>query len=217
MKMRSHYLAAAILALSCNSHADFITASRTVNTLIPDNDLSGLASTISIGNISGPITSIVLTLNLGGTPSTFNGDYYAYLTHGSTLVTLLNNVGEPGLPFGYSDNGFDVTLKDSALNIHNYQNYNYAMNPNQQLTGIWAPDGGALSLFDDQNAAGNWTLFIADTSPGGTAYLNNWSLEVTTFVPESGSSLVLLTLSMVAIGLGKHSARILHLQCRGRL
>jgi len=207
MKIRSYTIAAISLALCFNSRADFISASETVNTLIPDNDLSGLASTISLGSSSGHISSIVLTLDLGGTPSAFNGDYYAYLTHGSILVPLLNNVGEPAAPFGYADNGFDVTFKDSGPNIHNYQNFNYTFNANQQLTGTWSPDGGMLSLFDGQNAGGNWTLFVADTSAGGTGNLNNWSLELTTVVPDNGGTLSLLCLGMISIGLWKLRGR----------
>jgi hypothetical protein len=69
------------------------------------------------------------------------------------------------------------------------------------LTGRWAPDGRdanpadvttdmmrtrMLSQFNGLPASGQWTLFVADVSPGGSATLRGWGLEITglTVIPE---------------------------------
>jgi hypothetical protein len=182
-----------------------VTVSQTDNALIPDNNLNGIAETISLGSSIQSITDVQLTLNLGKTANgdrPFNGDYYAYLTHGSSLVVLLNRVGVTAANhYGYFDTGFAVTFDDSGADIHNYQSGSYTLNSSGQLTSTWAPDGRTasplavldtsprgplLSSFDGEDASGGWTLFIADTSPGGIGDLASWSLQVTgtAAVPE---------------------------------
>lgn len=69
------------------------------------------------------------------------------------------------------------------------------------LTGRWAPDGRdanpadvtsdmmrtrMLSQFNGLPASGQWTLFVADVSPGGSARLTGWGLEITglAVIPE---------------------------------
>ena len=114
---------------------------------------------------------------------------------------LLNRVGRTGsAPFGYLDNGLQVTLSDAAANgvVHTYQTVS---NPaGGTLTGTWAPDGRSVSPFDtvtgeprtatlsglnDQSSGGAWTLLIADLSTGGVGTLANWSLTSTgSSVPE---------------------------------
>ena len=74
---------------------------------------------------------------------------------------------------------------------------------NDVLSGIWQPDGHAISplssavsfsptggpvtlggTFQNMDPNGTWTLFFADVSAGGgQATLNGWSLDITT-VPE---------------------------------
>jgi hypothetical protein len=185
-----------------------LSGSQSPDTIIPDADLSGLAETINLGSGIQSITDVTLSLDVGGTAnySPFNGDYYAYLTDGSTTVVLLNRVGTaPGTTvldtFGYSDKGFDVQLSDGSPNIHNYQSGPYTLNGAGQLTGTWGPDGGSLSAFNGLSSAGNWTLFIADESPGGIGNLDSWTLDVTgtpstvvSGVPDSSSTMGLLAL-----------------------
>src|SRR5579862_8695952 len=81
-----------------------ITANSTDNNLaIPDNDLNGVASTLSLSTSIQSITSLTLTLDISGGN---NGDYYAFLTDGSAHSILLNRVGVNGSnPDGYSDSG----------------------------------------------------------------------------------------------------------------
>src|SRR6202012_1095710 len=136
-----------------------------------------------------------ISLNLSGTPDAFNGDYFIELVNGDdAFAILVNRAGVmSGNPYGYGDNGFDVTFSDSATNdIHFYQNVAYTLNSEGQLTGIWQPDGenipatsedpsefdnapnqqtAMLSSFIGQSPDGTWTLYLADLDSGGTGEL----------------------------------------------
>ncbi len=130
----------------------------------------------------------------------YNGDLYAYLRHGTDFAVLLNRAGRTASDvFGYSDSGFQITLDDTAANpdVHNYQ---LTFNPaGGVLTGTWQADGrnvppagsfdnsprtAGLGVFNTHDANGDWTLFLADVSPVGTARLDSWTLNVTGVVPE---------------------------------
>src|SRR5207245_1018581 len=66
------------------------SASYSVNSPIPDNDASGLSSTVMFASPQiSSIETMNVTLNITGG---FNGDLYAYLTHGSGSAVLLNRV-----------------------------------------------------------------------------------------------------------------------------
>ena len=184
----------------------FVTSQTyNVNTIIPDNNASGVAfaETFSAPGFTS-ISSITVSLDITGG---LNGDYYAYLTHGSGFAVLLNRVGaDTGNPTGYADSGLNITLDDSAANgdVHNYQ---LTLNPHgAPLTGTWAPDGrtadpgsvtvgsprtALLSSFDGLDPNGSYTLFIADMNPGGIGTLQNFELTVTG-VPEPTTSALLL-------------------------
>jgi subtilisin-like proprotein convertase family protein len=198
------------------------TGSSTDNTLIPDNYLNGVASTITLaGSGIQSVTAVQVTLNIS---DGFNGDYYVYLLHGSSSSVLLNRVGLVNStinPYGYSDAGFNVTFADPAPNgdIHNYQNVS---NPNGgAITGTWQPDGrnvspfavtgstprtALLNILNGSAGDGGWTLFVADTSEGGIGTLDGWSLQVTgnsetsTAVPEP-STVVAGALLLLPFGL----------------
>jgi subtilisin-like proprotein convertase family protein len=194
------------------------TVSQTfsVNQVIPDGNTTGIAVstnlTFSQSNFS-QITNLTVTLSIA---NGYNGDYYAYLTHGDTFIVLLNRVGRGSTgapPPGYANTGFDVQFTDyvginPANNIHNYQDVTFSLNINGQLTGSWAPDGRdvnpltvtagdssttPLSLFDGTDPNGTWTLFLADLDVGNQGTLVNWGLEITA-IPEP-SAVVLLGVS----------------------
>jgi subtilisin-like proprotein convertase family protein len=184
-----------------------ITTNITVNTLVPDNNPSGLATAFTVSGVSGAISNVTVSLDVTGG---FNGDLYAYLVGpNGGFAVLLNRSGVSGTStYGYSDAGFNVTLSDaSANNIHFYQNF---LNPGGgQLTGTYAPDGenisplsspasfpttptATLSSFENTDANGQWVFFIADLSPGGQSTLQNLVVTILT-VPEP-STLVIASL-----------------------
>lgn len=172
-----------------------------VDSLVPDAPHTGLFNVQTVdlgaGSSSFKVVSVSVTLNLDGG---FNGDLYAYLSHGGQKAVLLNRVGRAdSFDFGYTDAGMSVTLADGNPNIHTYGG---AGVPN----GTFAPDGRAtdpyyggltsdavteqMSVFNGNGnsanalvANGDWTLFIADLSSGGQSHLSSWKLHVEA-IPE---------------------------------
>ncbi len=170
---------------------------------LPDGNGSGVAFGFSISDPSSSITAVTVTLNLSGG---FNGDVYAYLSHGSGFAVLLNRTGRgsttPGSSAaGYANTGFAITFDSTAsANVHFYQNNSPSYNGSGQLTGFWQPDGRAIdpglaasafdasgsanfSTFTGLNPNGNWTLYLEDVSSGGISTLNDFSVSVSA-VPE---------------------------------
>jgi alpha-tubulin suppressor-like RCC1 family protein/subtilisin-like proprotein convertase family protein len=202
----------------CMAHAAVIETP--VDQPIPDGSLSGLASTINLSGLSAPVGNVEVELNISGT---YNGDLYAYLTHGSGFTVLLNRVGRTATDgLGYADGGLNVTFADGATDIHAYRvslfgNSSTALGG--PLTGTWGPDGRAvspttvtdvdtrsalLSSFDGLDANGSWTLFVADVSGGDLNQLNSWTLDLncnSSSVPDGGSIAGLLLTGMAAVAL----------------
>lgn len=167
--------------------------------VIPDNNASGVAFSFNV-SAGGPliITNVTVSLNLVGG---WNGDLYAYLSHGSGFSVLLNRLGRTaGNSAGSGVSGMTLSLADSYLNdVHTA--------PNNPLTGNWAPDGrfvdpfaavdtdartAFLSSFNGLDANGTWTIFFADVAPLATSSLQSWTvnLGVAPVVPEpSGAAL----------------------------
>jgi len=178
-----------------------------VNTAIPDDNPTGVSSTIDVEGLGPQLDDITLNLDIAGG---FNGDLYAYLSHGSTgFAVLLNRVGKTtSNPFGYSDQGFHVILSDAAsLDIHNYGG-----NGGLPLMGTWQPDGrnidpqqvldttprtATFSSFLGSDPNGLWTLVVADFAVGGgQAVLQSWAMNLTpATVPEPGAGQLFLTMA----------------------
>ena len=170
-----------------------------ISAAIPDNNAGGLARSVTVSGyeLKAPYVVTVSLKILGTGLGAYNGDYYVDLRHLSAdgsmtqLAVLLNRVGRSAdRPAGYSDNGFDVTLADSADDdIHNYR---FALSGGHNnpitgaLTGTWQPDGRTadpLQVLDTSLRAtslnslgagspnGTWTLFVSDQQAGGTGHL----------------------------------------------
>lgn len=204
------------------AHGQIVTYTFNPDIVIPDNSAVGTSDTESIP-INSLIASVTVDLLIAPTDAgTFNGDYYVYLQHGSVENSvLLNRLGRSSTSgngsLGYGDSGgINITLSDSAPNgdLHTYRITTGTLG-STPLTGIWAPDGRSadpsavvtsdprtayLSNFNGQSAAGDWTLFIADTSPGGTGKLVSWSLNITP-VPEPYEYGLISALSLVAFAM----------------
>ena len=64
--------------------------SGTLNTAIPDNNLTGISSTIDISSAPfSTVTDVNVRLNISGG---YNGDLYVYLTHDGATAILLNRI-----------------------------------------------------------------------------------------------------------------------------
>jgi len=164
----------------------------TTNQIVPDGNFSGLSDVRNISSGIGSITSLKVRLKIAGE---FNGDLYGYIQHSSGYTVLLNRPGKTAAnPVGYSDSGFDITFQSDAANgdVHAYQNVTIPAD-GSPLTGIWQPDGRtldpsivtdasarstSLTNFNGLNAAGSWTLYLADVESGGTNMLVEWGLDI---------------------------------------
>lgn len=181
-------LGAALLLLPA-SHVSAATTivDWTVNSSVPDNNITGLVDTqtISGSTITG-ITSIEVRLKLSGG---WNGDLYAFLQHDSGFSVLLNRPGKTsGDPAGSGSSGFDITLSDDAItDIHT------GISNSGLITGLYQPDArnidpdlvtdldprtAYLSTFQNLDANGSWTLFVADNAAGDESTLVGWGLTI---------------------------------------
>ena len=176
-----------------------ISTNWTGSQLIPDNNASGVAFSFNVAAGSPlVVTNVTVDLQIAGG---WNGDLYAYLTHGSGFSVLLNRIGSTSANAGGSGvSGMNVEFSDSYLtDIHTALN-----NP---LTGNFAPDGRNVNPFgaldtDPRNALlggfngldpnGTWTLFFADVSPLAASTIQSWSVTLGTTVPEPNSAAILL-------------------------
>lgn len=106
---------------------------------IPDNSASGAVFSF---NFSAPdplvITNVTVALSIAGD---WNGDLYAYLSHGSGFSVLLNRIGRTAAnPGGSGVSGMNIELSDSYLtDIHTFGG--------SPLTGNFAPDGRNVNPF----------------------------------------------------------------------
>ncbi len=190
---------AVMLAPCCADAATTLVSSKLVNTVIPDNNSSGLASIIAIAGSGQTVDSVDVSIDVR---NGWNGDMYAYLEHNGVISVLLNRPGRTAdNPAGAASSGMQVTFTDSALaDIHSAISGNLGAN----ASGIYQPDGRSadpglvtdasprslyLSGFSGQAADGAWTLFVADLAGGDVATLNSWSLSISV-VPEPSSALL---------------------------
>ena len=168
------------------------TASSSTAAVIPDNDPSGIAYSLNFATSGLNISSISVTLNISGG---YNGDLYAYLSHGSQTLVLLDRVGvSSSSAYGFSTAGLNVILSDlGSANIHGvssptsggtYLADGQTTSPLASSSSFSATGGSATfgNTFSG-DPSGNWTLFFADVSGGGVSTLNGFSVDITA-VPE---------------------------------
>jgi len=162
---------------------------------IPVGNPVGLVSSTDVTGLTGDlITDITVSLDISGG---YNGDLYAYLA-GPTggFDVLLNQPGSSGGSIGYLDNGFNVTLDDSAADsVQNYETTTGVLPPSTPLTGTWQSAGDDLASFNGSTPDGTWTLFVANLTGGSPqSTIVGWSLTIDT-VPEPA------TLALSALGM----------------
>ncbi len=74
------------------------------------------------------------------------------------------------------------TIFDDEANL-------YMSDVSSPYTGRFRPDGGALSVFDDQDVYGDWTLEIYDMAYGNIGILDRWELHFDVIHTPEPSSL----------------------------
>ncbi|MEI8291108.1 MAG: proprotein convertase P-domain-containing protein [Verrucomicrobiota bacterium] len=204
--MKIKFLILMLGLLTLNGWGQTLTGGYTNSTVtaIPDGSPVGVMEQFTVSSLGGSISNVQVTLDITGG---FNGDLYAYLVDPQgQMVVLLNRPGVTSInPFGYGDAGMNITLDGLAENnIHDY-----GSTPGYSLSGTtWAADGrnvnpqaagsllygtpttATLSLFQNADANGVWTFFIADLGAGGgSVSLNNVILTIMT-VPEPQSWII---------------------------
>lgn len=149
-----------------------VYTSTNVPLAIPDNNVTGVSSTITITD-SYLITDLNITIRI---THIFDGDLDIRLIApgGAISIDLTSDNGSSG------DNYTDTTFDDSAAT-----NVTAGSAP---FTGTFRPEQ-ALSTFNGLNINGTWTLKVNDDSSGDTGTLLAWSLTTpqNTDAPEPGS------------------------------
>ena len=137
--------------------------------LIPDNYTPGVDHSFFVPDhiiFAGLKVAVKIT-------HTWNGDLRVRLTHDGTTVTLIDRPGFPEHSYGFDNDGFDVLLDDAAfMAIEDYDSGGL------MVVGTFRPNE-LLSVFNGQDAYGQWTLNVADLEEldlDGT--LDEWALHV---------------------------------------
>ena len=177
---------------------------------IPDGNATGISFTETISSPNTFITDIKVTLNITGD---YNGDLYFELRKGSAFSVLLNRPGVTGSDsFGYSDDGYNITLNDAAASdVH------FATSGGPQVTGEWQPDGrdgnpasaprtAFLASFQGLDPNGQWTLFAADLQNSGTSQIQSWGMELTV-IPEPHTVAMVAGAALLAFGMYRRATR----------
>ena len=183
------------LGLSAEASVDFFTsgggiytASASPGSVIPDDSESGIGYSLNFGASGLNISDISVAFTMSGGD---DGDIYAYLSHGSEIALLVNQIAGAA-----TSSGFDVTLT-TGTGVAVNTPIGTAGHP---LTGIYRADnsGNGLTTFQNTDPNGAWTLFFADVGPGDAPTLNNFSVSLTA-VPEP-VNVALGILGVLAVG-----------------
>jgi subtilisin-like proprotein convertase family protein len=199
MKLLFSFCSVCVLLPVAASASTTFTNTWNVSTVIPDNDDVGFTTSQNVSDTGmTQIENVTVNLNFAGG---WNGDLYVYLVHGSGFSVLLNRPGRSLSALdGSGTVGMEITFDDNAAtDLHTAIPLTGG-----SVSGTFQPDGritdpllvlntdarpAMLSSFVSLNANGNWTLFVADQSPGDTATLTSWGLSITA-VPEPSAALL---------------------------
>jgi subtilisin-like proprotein convertase family protein len=139
-----------------------VVGSGAINLGIPDNNVTGVSSTLNVAGVAGTVTDVNVTVNI---THTFVGDLILTLTGpNNQVITLINRRG------GGGDNFTATTLDDQAAT-----SVTTGVAP---FTGSFRPEQ-ALSTFNGINPNGAWRLNVSDRAGADVGSLMNWSIQVT--------------------------------------
>lgn len=137
--------------------------SGNVNLAIPDNNPTGVTSTLTASGLVGTVSNVTVTLNI---THTWDSDLNVFLIGpDGTQITLFSNVG------GSSNNFTNTTLSDAGTSS--------ITAGSAPFTGIFRPLQ-ALSGFAGRLSNGAWRLKVVDIANTDIGTLSNWSLSLTT-------------------------------------
>ena len=165
--------------------------------VIPDYPGTGVGYSINFADMGLSINNLSITLNLSGG---FNSDIYAYLSHGSQIAVLFNQIsGTAG-----NGSGFNVTLIEGTANPIQTASGTTGV----VLTGTTFTANDNLNIFNNTDPNGNWTLFFADRSSADQSTLTGFGLDITA-VPEPVNTARVIFLGLLALrwGLGRCKSR----------
>jgi cysteine-rich repeat protein len=155
-------------------------------TPIPDNNATGISSTIDVGGLGIRLYDVDVTVDVTHNNS---GDLEFFLTSPSgQRIDLVNRVAGAGIGGGNDNLYAGTTFDDQAGGLPITDT---ALPPNGTAFGR-IPGVGALSAFTAENPNGQWTLKVADRAGGTTGRLMGWSLTLITTgvcgdgVPDAG-------------------------------
>jgi len=162
------------LGVSCGTDLDCSGAgfAATSNLPIPDNDPVGVTNTITV-----PDSFNVLDVNVGTLiPHSWVGDLIVTVTHGATVVTIVDRMGVPASSSGCDSDDLSLVLDDEGTGGAVEDICGPLTTP--QSPPNYVPNE-PLSAFDGMNAAGDWTITVTDNAAGELGFLIFWSLEFT--------------------------------------
>ncbi|HUD42463.1 MAG TPA: proprotein convertase P-domain-containing protein [Dokdonella sp.] len=136
---------------------------------IPDNNTTGINSTISV---SDPSLLDGMRLHVSST-HTYPGDLKFTLSRNGTQVLAIDRPGVPATTFGCGTPAIDVVLDDAAANPVE----NACATSAPGIGGTLRPNNPLDSAFTGQAFAGTWTLNVSDNASGDTGTLTRWCLE----------------------------------------
>jgi subtilisin-like proprotein convertase family protein len=169
--------------LAVNANAALIT-DVTNNVSVAVDDLSSASSTINIAQ-HGLIDDINILIN--NLTHGWDEDLILSITHsGTTAILSFRNGGSGGADYLN-------TVFDDEAGIQITSGIAYA-----PYSGSFIPEE-LLSAFDGMDIFGDWVLTVTDMEAGDSGAINSWGIKATsTKVPEP-SSIMLLSLGLLAL------------------
>lgn len=143
---------------------------------------STVSDTISVAGDTASITSVDVGVQI---THTWVGDIVAQLSHDDTATSALI-IDQPGVPnmsaCGCSSDDIDVTLSDSGSgSVEDACDLSVPA-----ISGTLTPSPDALSVFNGEDSAGDWTLTITDALGSfDDGVFNEWCL---TFNASGGTT-----------------------------
>jgi subtilisin-like proprotein convertase family protein len=202
---------ASVYNFTPNEGGLYTAGASSLGQVIPDNDATGVAYALNFEATGLHISDITISLNISGG---WNGDLYAYLSHGSDYVVLLNRVGaSTSGADGYGTSGFNILLEPvtthaGIVDIHT------VLNPASSPTA-YAADGRVayadtsrpqtLDVLLNGDPNGSWTLFFADRAAVGGSTLNSWELGITAIPEPVSMALACFAALVLAVSLVRSS------------